>query len=194
MWTGVKKDTHGTQAKPYDLHRFRLLILEDSAFIGNLLSGSLKSMGIGTVMTAQSVAEAQELILKYNGDEDQVDIDVVMTDWLLPDGMGADFIQWLRAHKRDNIKYLPVIVCSAYATTDLIGSSRDCGASEVMVKPVSADKIAQRILYVIDKPRPFIQLPDFFGPDRRRKEANFNGTDRRTLKPGDIEIEHERAS
>ena len=96
--------------------------------------------------------------------------------------------------KRENIKFLPAIVCSAYANTELVEHSRDCGATEVMVKPVSAEKIAQRILYVIDKPRPFIQLSDFFGPDRRRKEMKFTGSDRRMMKPEDIEIEHERAN
>lgn len=182
------------QDQPYDLRRFRLLILEDSAFIGKLLSGALRSMGVGTIMNAQSLAEARELILKYNGDDDQVDIDLVMTDWLLPDGMGFDFVRWVRTHKRDNIKYMPIIVCSAYANTELVESSRDCGATEVMVKPVSAEKIAQRILYVIDKPRPFVQLPDFFGPDRRRREQQYSGLDRRLLGTDDIEIDHERAT
>lgn len=182
------------QDHPYDLRRFRLLILEDSAFIGRLLSGALRNMGVGTVMNVQSLAEAKETILKYNGDDDQVDIDVVMTDWLLPDGMGFDFVRWVRSHKRDNIKYMPIIVCSAYANTELVESSRDCGATEVMVKPVSAEKIAQRILYVIDKPRPFLQLSDFFGPDRRRREMQYSGPDRRIARPDDIEIEHERAS
>lgn len=188
------KNSTGMQKEPYNLRRFRVLILEDSPFIAKLLAGALKGLGVGGVMIAHTLAEAKDQVLKYNADDDQIDIDVVMTDWLLPDGMGFDFVHWLRSHKRDNIKYLPVIVCSAYASNTLVEHSRDCGATEVLVKPVSAEKIAQRILYVIDKPRPFVQLPDFFGPDRRRKQLDFSGTNRRTAGPGDVEIEYERAS
>jgi DNA-binding response OmpR family regulator len=190
----MSKDGNMARRKaPYDLRKFRLLILEDSAFIGKLLASALKNMGVGLVVTAQTIAEAKECIMKYNGDEDQVDFDVVMTDWLLPDGMGADFVQWIRDHKRDNIKYLPTIVCSAYTSTDLVEQCRECGATEVMVKPVSAEKIAHRILYVIDKPRPFIQLQDFFGPDRRRREQDYAGDNRRLMSMEDYEIEYEQA-
>jgi CheY-like chemotaxis protein len=195
MGNVMSRDGNATRrAEPYDLRKFRVLILEDSAFIGKLLAGALKSMGVGLVVTSQTVAEAKDLVMKYNGDEDQVDFDVIMTDWLLPDGMGADFIQWIRNHKRDNIKYLPTIVCSAYTNTDLVEQCRECGATEVMVKPVSAEKIAHRILYVIDKPRPFIQTSDFFGPDRRRREQDYSGQNRRLMRPEDCEIEYEQAS
>ena len=101
-------------------------------------------------------------------------------------------LEWVRAHKTDTIKYLPIIVCSAYASTELIEESRDKGANEAMVKPVSAEKLAQRILYVIEKPRPYIASPDFFGPDRRRRNEKYKGPERRTTNPEEIEEEHEQ--
>src|SRR3989338_229955 len=108
----TKNNTGKMQDQPYDLRRFCVLILEDSAFISNLFSGVLKNLGIGTVITAPSVAVAKGLISKYNEDDNEIDIDVVLTDWLLPDGMGLDFIKWLRDHPHDNVKFLPTIVCS----------------------------------------------------------------------------------
>jgi len=181
------------QDKAYDLSRFRLLIIEDSAFIGSLLTGALKTMGVGSIIMAASFDEARQVVSRCNAFSSTDNIDVVMTDWLTPDGEGDNFIKWMRENRADSIKYLPVIVCSAFADRELVEHSRDSGANEVLVKPVSAEKIAQRILYVIDKPRAYVQTPEFFGPDRRRQEKQLKGTDRRTMRQEDIEVEHERA-
>lgn len=178
--------------KPYDLSTFRVMIIEDSNFIANLLSSSLGEMGVGMTMTATNVASAREKILSFNAVPSSQNIDVIIIDWLMPDGSGSDLLKWIRGHKSDSIKFLPTIVCSAYASTELVENSRDEGANEVMVKPVSAEKLSRRILYVIDRPRPYVQTPDFFGPDRRRKVEKITGEDRRKTKEEDIEEEHEQ--
>lgn len=178
--------------RPYDLGNFRVLVIEDSPFIGNLMSSALNEMGVGKVLIAKSVTEAKEKILSFNAVASSQNIDVVILDWLMPDGKGSEFLEWVRGHKADTIKFLPTIICSAYASTELVEESRDKGANEAMVKPVSAEKLARRILYVIDKPRPYISSPDFFGPDRRRKNEKITGDDRRKTKPEEIEEEHEQ--
>jgi DNA-binding response OmpR family regulator len=185
--------TANRQERAYDLSRFRLMIIEDSSFIASLLSSALKNMGVGAIFMATSFEDAKTILGRMNSFSSTDNIDVVMTDWLTPAGDGSDFIKWLRENRADSLKYLPVIVCSAFADQELVQLSRDSGANEVLVKPVSAEKIAHRILYVIDKPRPYIQTPDFFGPDRRRQEKKYVGKERRLLDPKNIEVEHERA-
>ena len=192
MTVELKESQQKKQDKPYDLKNFRVLILEDSSFIGSLLSSCLGEMGVGFITTVNNISNAKEKILSFNASVSSLNIDVIIADWLMPDGTGQEFIKWVRNHKSDTIKFLPIIVCSAYASASLVEESRDCGANEVMVKPVSAEKLAHRILYVIDKPRPFIQSPDFFGPDRRRKIEKFIGEDRRKLKAEEITQDHEQ--
>jgi len=119
-------------------------------------------------------------------------IDVLVLDWLMPHGSGLELLQWIRTHRSDSIKFLPVIVCSAYTSEALVKESRDNGANEVMVKPVSAEKLAGRILSVIEHPRPYIKAPNFFGPDRRRKDKPFSGDDQRKTNPDDIQVHDER--
>lgn len=180
------------QDKAYDLSMFRVLIIEDSTFIGGLMSSALNEMGVGKTILAKNVAEAKEKILNFNAVMSSQNIDVIILDWLMPDAKGSDLLKWIRAHKSDTIKFLPTIICSAYASTELVEESRDLGANEAMVKPVSAEKLARRILYVIEKPRPYISSPTFFGPDRRRKTDKYKGPERRTTKPEEIEEEHEQ--
>ena len=179
------------QEKAYDLANFNVLIVEDYSFIAELLSSSLNEMGVGKVTVADGFISGKEKILTSNAVSGNRNIDAVIMDWLMPDGTGHDLLKWVRSHKSDTIKYLPVIICSAYASAEVVFVGRDAGANEVMVKPVSADKLARRILSVIDKPRPYIKTPNFFGPDRRRKVEKYSAEDRRKLKPEDIKEHHE---
>lgn len=180
------------QDKAYDLSNFRVLVVEDSAFIANLMASALGEMGVGKVLVASNISAAKEKILSHNAVVSSQNLDVIILDWLMPGGMGVELLDWVRQHRSDSIKFLPIIICSAYASTGLVEESRDHGANEAMVKPVSAEKLARRILYVIEKPRPYISAPDFFGPDRRRKVEKFKGADRRKAKPEEIEEEYEQ--
>jgi CheY-like chemotaxis protein len=166
----------------YDLSGFRILIIDDSKFIAELQSSSLIEMGVGQVMTAKDGAAAKDKIIDHNATQSAQNIDVVIVDWLMPEFSGLELLKWIRGHKSETIRFLPVIVCSAYANFSIVEESRDNGATEVLVKPVSAQKLARRILHVIDNPRPFIKTADFFGPDRRRKETPYKGQERRTQK------------
>ena len=48
-----------------------------------------------------------------------------------------------------------------------------------MVKPMSAHTLFERIETVIERPRPFVRIKGFFGPDRRRHVSGFAGEERR---------------
>ncbi|MBU0799495.1 MAG: response regulator [Alphaproteobacteria bacterium] len=178
--------------KAYDLSTFRVLIVEDFPFIASILSSSLSEMGVGKAMTAPDGVVGKERILNFNAVQSSQNIDVAIIDWFMPELPGLELLQWIRSHKSDTIKFLPVIICSAYASRELVEQSRDAGANEVIVKPVSAAKLAQRILHVIDNPRPYVRTAEFFGPDRRRKVEPQRGEDRRKTKPEDISETHER--
>lgn len=178
--------------KAYDLSTFRVLIVEDFPFIASIMSSSLADMGVGKVYTAPDGLAGKERILHFNAVQSSQNLDVAIIDWLMPEMPGLELLQWIRNHKSDTIRFLPVIICSAYASRELVEQSRDAGANEVMVKPVSAAKLGQRILHVIDNPRPYVRVGEFFGPDRRRKVEKFSGEDRRKTKPEDVSEIHER--
>ena len=52
--------------------------------------------------------------------------------------------------------------------------------TEFLAKPVSAHTIYSRICALVENHRSFIRIADFFGPDRRRHQAEkYAGDDRR---------------
>ncbi len=187
-------DKQVTRGKALTLQGFKLLIVEDYPFMADLMGSMLREFGVGNIFQAISVAEAKEMLILFNTEMDpRSAIDMVITDWLMPGtSSGTDLISWVREHRKDTVKFLPVILCSAYASEDLVKVARDCGANEALVKPVSANSLAKRLLHVINNPRPFLQAPDFFGPDRRRREEEYDGEEQRKIQPEEIKEFHER--
>ncbi len=120
-------------------------------------------------------------------------IDIVVTDWLMPAGSGKELLQWIRSQKDDVIRFLPVMVVSAYTTEKIVHYARDLGANETLVKPISGTGLASRICGMIDHPRPFLSLPDYFGPDRRRQDLVFAGKERRLTKKENIKVNTDHA-
>ncbi len=181
------------QKKAYSLAAFRILVVEDYPFMADLISSMLREFGIGNIVQAASGNEAKEMILLFNGDEmSRNKIDVVLMDWLMPNGDGLELLTWIRKNNKDSIRFLPSVLCSAYASEEVVTVGRDNGANEVLVKPISATKLASRLLHVIDKPRPFLKAPGFFGPDRRRRADEYKGQERRVSTDEDVKQYHER--
>ena len=136
------------------------------------------------------IEELQTLIWIMNGYKLPPHVDIVLTDWLMPKGPGEDLLRWIRGSDRDSIRFLPVIVISGYTTEYIATTARDLGANETLVKPISGNALASRICSVIDHPRPFINAPHYFGPDRRRQEIPYTHMERRQMQAVEIKVKH----
>jgi len=184
------------QDQPYDLSNLSILIIEDSIYMQNLTTQMLKIFGVGEIMTCSSVQEAKDLLTAVQASKKSrylKSIDIVLLDWLMPHENGDVLLQWIRSHHNDFIKYLPVVVVSGYTTEYIAVRARDLGAHESMIKPISGKGIASRICSVIDAPRPFIKAPQFFGPDRRRKNVPYELTERRIIKTEEIGVSYAKS-
>lgn len=166
--------------KAYNLNGLRILVVEDFPFMADLMAAMLREFNVGKILSVCKIEEAQRLVTTYNVDTPQSQhIDMIMTDLFPPRNEGLEMMKWIRAHKKESIKFTPVLFCTAHTSLQVVTSGRDTGATEILMKPVSAEKLAHRLLYIIDHPRPFVRAPEFFGPDRRRKNQTFVGSERR---------------
>ncbi|HEY8190020.1 MAG TPA: response regulator [Micavibrio sp.] len=176
----------------YSLRNFRMLLADDYDFIRNMVLSMLKAFGVGHVTACSSGQQAIE-IMRINhaavSSGTERPFDIILTDWMMPDGSGQDLIKWIRNHPSDQIRFMPVMMLSTFASARTVMTARDCGANEILVKPVSAQKVASRILSIIDNPRPYVKAISFFGPDRRRKDRAPSGEDRRRADASHI-IQH----
>ena len=114
-----------------------------------------------------------------DGNAEPINVDIVISDKVMPRVDGLILLRWLRQHKRSPNRFMPFIMLTAAADMDVVEAARDAGTTEFIAKPFSANSILQRILSVIDHPRMFVYSPGYFGPCRRRRQKPLGGEDRR---------------
>lgn len=153
-----------------------------------MLHNALKALSIGEVFTANSNEEALNVIKRLNTYEPRERLDMV--DFVLcdledtPIG-GIDLLRWVRMHRESPNRFLPVVLmANAFEPVD-IKEARGFGATHFLVKPVTVDALADRLLTVINRPRQFIFSPTYFGPDRRGADKTVED-ERRALTDLDV--------
>jgi CheY-like chemotaxis protein len=97
----------------------------------------------------------------------EADIDLIVCDGSLPGGETYDFIAALRRSDLEPNRYTPVMVIQGHTPLDQIQKARDCGANFVVAKPITPRLLLERVLWIAQEQRPFIELDSYIGPDRR---------------------------
>ena len=109
--------------------------------------------------------------------------DIIILDWEMKPMDGLEFTRKVRLSKGSPNVFTPIIMVSGHSERGRIVAARDAGVNEFVVKPISAKSLFDRIQAVIERPRPFVRLKNYFGPDRRRKTVDRGGEERRVAKP-----------
>lgn len=147
----------------------KTLVLDDNRQMLSLLAAILAAFGFRKIWKAASIAEAKELCLDHQ-------FELIIADQRVDKTSGLDFVRWLRDPIVSPIKFVPVLMISAYSQRKKIIEAIDAGVDEFLVKPVRPVDIARRIDAVTYKRRNFVKTLNYFGPDRRRRaDPHFNG-------------------
>lgn len=167
---------------PLDFKKLSILIVEDTAPMRKLMLSVLETLGAGKIYTADNGQTGFEQFCKHN-------TDIVLTDWHMEPTDGIELTREIRNNQISPNRMVPIILVTGYSALSRVAEARDAGATEFLVKPFSANDLAKRIAYVINKPRDFIDSKGYFGPDRRRRsDPDFIGPYRR------VEDEEEQAA
>ena len=153
-----------------DFSRCQPLVLDPYLSNRCLLRDVLHGLGCEKVFDCGRVREA---VASIENDHPNV----LFIDWSKQID-AIEFLRLLRARNNPH-RFLPVVVMTAYASLDHIATARDCGASEIMVRPWSQQMVVSRLRSIVEHPRLYIQGGGFFGPDRRRRRLGYLGPERR---------------
>lgn len=158
------------------LSPFKILVAEPNPLMRKVTRNILMLLGARRVIDVASMREAAAFI-------EQGDIDFVLAEWYLEGACGVDLVRWVRRVGSDT-KFLPVIMVTSQTRVQNIVIARNAGVTEVVAKPFSAKSLIARIREVVERPRNFVRIGDYFGPDRRRRaEILEEGRDRRGHNP-----------
>ena len=155
------------------LENVRFLVVDDNAFMRKTVRRVLLTMGGREVKEAANGAEALKILDGYHPD-------ILIVDWEMEPINGIELVERIRGNQESPLAFLPIIMLTGHSEADRVTVARDAGINEFVVKPFSAHALFTRIQAVIERPRPFVKVENYFGPDRRRKHIPIQGADRRT--------------
>ena len=148
------------------------MIVDDSPFSLTLTANALAGFGIRPTYAVGSGLEAKRLL-----QEKTIDLLVIDTD--MPDIDGYELVRWLRRSSPNPNAFTPVIMTASHIRRGRVAEARDCGANFVVTKPFSPTLLLERILWVARDSRPFLEVGDYLGPDRRFRNEDYEGEERR---------------
>lgn len=147
----------------FNLGRARVMVVDDDDFSLELTVQALQGFGARIKYALSGALEAIEVLSDH-------DVDLLVVDCEMPGMDGYDFVRWLRRSNLDPNAYAPVIMTASHVRRAKVLAARDCGANFLVTKPFSASTLLERIVWVAGDARPFLQVGDYFGPDRRFRD------------------------
>jgi len=142
--------------------QLNILLVDDNPHMRVMLGQILRAIGVRHVFEAGDGTEALQQMRERP-------IDIVITDLAMQPLDGLDFVKLLRNSPDSPNPMIPVIMVTGHTSRRRVAEARDVGVNELLVKPITARGVIDRLTRVIDHPRPFVRSSDYFGPDRRRK-------------------------
>ena len=146
----------------FNFQKLSVLVVEDTVPMQKLVVSVQDTLGVGTVLRASDGDEGYALFCNDNPD-------ILLVDWHMLPVSGIDLVDKIRNNANSPNRMVPIVMMTGYSAFPRVSKARDMGVTEFLVKPFSASDLARRIAYVINKPRDFVETPDYFGPDRRRR-------------------------
>jgi DNA-binding response OmpR family regulator len=173
--SAVSEGTMADQER-IDFSRVSFLIVEPNRMMGQMVRDVLMMLEAQYIDRARDLDSAVNILRQGR-------IDVLITEWALgAEGgtTGMDIVRWVRNDPASPNRMMPVLMMTANSEQEYVCRARDCGVSEFVAKPYTVQAFYTRLATAIARPRQFVRIDDYFGPDRRRRrDAAYQGPERR---------------
>jgi DNA-binding NtrC family response regulator len=142
----------------------RLLLLDDDPVILRILQG-MCIQGEFETIPASSVKQALQIL------EEDPNIDLIISDVVMPNATAFDLLKAVQ--KTQNLKDIPVILCSSQGDHQTLADGLKAGARDFIVKPFTAETLLVKIQKALSKGRKTILLVEDEGLVRDRLKSMF---------------------
>jgi two-component system, chemotaxis family, chemotaxis protein CheY len=139
----------------------KVLVVDDDHHMRKVVRIMLTAIGVKAVFEACDGATGLEAVRRINPN-------LVIVDWQMPKMDGAQFVRTVRSPGTFPVADVPIIMLSGHGDRWRVIEAARIGAHEYLLKPVSIQALQDRIVAIISKPRPSVQLDGYYGPLPRR--------------------------
>ena len=115
----------------------KILLVEDAAVMRKIELKALNSLGFDNILQAK---DGDEAILMLESEEG---IELVISDWNMPNKGGYELLVWMRA--QENFKKLPFIMATGEGDMKQEKKAVDAGVNGFIAKPFNADELKIKI-------------------------------------------------
>ena len=147
--------------RDYKYEDIRVLLVEPSQNVRLVLRASLIDLGFRDI---RDLGEASSLRERFN--EIKPDLLVIDTGENGPEI--CELVQEIRNQEVGEDPFVPIITTTWEPTTELVRDIINSGADDLLVKPVSVQKLVDRVQVLIRNRKPFVVTSYYIGPDRRK--------------------------
>ncbi len=120
------------------ISRVRFLIAEDNPFMRSILRMLLGAFGVHDYVEAKDGAAAWDLLTSR-------DTYIILVDWEMEPINGIELAKRISKGADSPDRFIPMIMITGHSERTRITEARDAGINEILIKPISATQLYQRI-------------------------------------------------
>jgi two-component system chemotaxis response regulator CheY len=143
------------------IQALKVLVIDDEHYMRKVTRTILTAIGVKTIIEAPDGMAGLELARTQLPH-------LIIIDWQMPVIDGAQLVRMIRTPGEFPAPDVPIIMLSAYSDHWRVVESARIGANEFVRKPVSIKTLEDRILAIVNRPRPTVRLEGYYGPMPRR--------------------------
>jgi uncharacterized protein YjbI with pentapeptide repeats/CheY-like chemotaxis protein len=157
----------------FEFSKYKVLMCDTDPEVIDIARTTYLDADIGDFVATPSPEEALKHIPKMNPD-------VILVALKLPNTSGISLIKKIRSMNDGAFYKTPILMLLEKVSQNLLREACRAGIEGALRKPIQPEKIKRFSRAVILKPRRFICVRHYFGPERRSlDDPHFNGKDRR---------------
>jgi CheY-like chemotaxis protein len=176
------------------LSAIHILIIISSARAGDLIKRLFENLGFRNLYVVHNTTEAVQFLreIKVHLIVTDADLEIApehskseqtaRVEDKLMQLRGIQFVNRLRYSPASPAPFVPVLMLMDHARSESILEARDAGVNEIVLKPLEARNFCERVIQMIDNPRPHITAPTYRGPCRRRNANPPMGVEERRVR------------
>ena len=119
----------------------KLLVVDDSSTMRRIIKNTLQRLGFNDVLEAEHGVEAWQIM------ERTPDINVLITDWNMPEMNGLDLVRKVRAEKK--YESMPIIMVTTEGGKAEVITALKAGVNNYIVKPFTAYVLREKLKDII---------------------------------------------